>query len=286
VNTRFRPTPNNPPHVGSGWVAYKNYELARGTGGDFIVIIDDLTYKAQCLDLDSQSMETTREQWLDQLTWLLGEPPDELVTSSDFTEQHKAAWDKLGLREPMQRGMMRFTGDPVWTAEVNSHPETETTVHTWLVAARAVDDAAMHVGGFIRGMDLQRECELYAYLCDCLGYRQVRQKYIHTVTRAALPVGKKESKSEGAPTLAQLRATGYTPKQIIDTLEECERRSRLAGLEQNVLPVGVLEPSQVRVLESRVNVEAYRAQLAAAQGLPHEQDVAEAVRRRLEAEAQ
>jgi hypothetical protein len=262
-------------------VAWRNYEAARGTGGTFTLLFDDLTYKAQCLDLDGPALDRMREAWVAQLTWLFGEPPDVVATSSDFAAEHAEACAQLGIRQPWQRGAMRFTGDPAWEATPDTNPKVATATHPSLVVARVVDDALLHVEGFVRGKDLQGECGLYDYLTRRLGYRPIRQLYVPTVTRASYPTGRKESKSDGACSLFALREAGYTPWQIIETLEECNRRSRKAGLEQNVLPAGVLEPEAVSVLLSRVNEDLYRVAIDGVKGDPkRESDVREAVRRR------
>ena len=280
MNTRVRPTPNAPPHSGHAWVIWKNYEAARSTGGNFSVIFDDVIYNAAVLDLSWPSIERMKEEWLSQVTWLLGEPPDVVAMSGDFAEQHAAACEQLGLRMPRQFTPKSFVGDPVFQATISTNPALEHALHPAYAVTRVVDDALLHIEGFIRGNDLLRECALYDYLAHALGYPSVRQLYVPTLTRARNAVGQKESSSFGAPTLAQLRAAGYTPQQIIDSLEECNRLSRRAGLEQNVLPVGVLEPDHVRTLESRVVADIMRKAVAGATGKPWQEDVAEAVKRR------
>ncbi len=280
MNTRIRPTPNAEPHAGHAWVAWKNYEAARATGGDFVVIFDDVIYYATCLDLAYPSVAHMREAWLDALTWLFGEPPDRVALASDFTEQHAEACAKLGIRQPKQFVPQSYSGDPIHKAEVSTSPGLEYQTHPAFVVGRVVDDALLHVNAFVRGVDLVRECGLYDYFAHALGYPHVRQSYVPTVTRAALAQGVKESSSLGAPTLLHLRAAGYTPTQIIDSLEECNRRSRKAGLEQNVLPVGILEPLQVRALENRTAADVCREAMAGAAGKAHQQDIEAAVKLR------
>jgi hypothetical protein len=280
LNSRVRPTPNAPPHAGHAWVIWKNYEAARATGGTFTVVFDDVIYGAAVLDLSSPGIARMREEWLCQVEWLCGEPPDVVAMSTDFSSEHAAACEKLGLRMPRQFKPQSFVGDPVFQATIATTPALEHALHPAFCVTRVVDDALLHVEGFIRGKDLLRECALYDYFACALGYPGVRQSYVHTVTRMRHAVGLKESSSTGAPTLAQLRAAGYKPQEIIDTLEECNRRSRIAGQEQNVLPVGVLEPDHVRVLESRVASEIYRQAMGDAAGKPYQQDVENAVKAR------
>jgi glutamyl/glutaminyl-tRNA synthetase len=270
--------------VGHAWVAWCNFRAAKATGGTFSVIIDDLVYDAQCLDLRSMSVEKATAGWVDSLTWLFGEPPDRVAVSSEFTAKHDAACEQLGIRRPVQFGPLNFVGDPVFQAVPATVPPHEYAVHPSFVVARVVDDRELGVEGFVRGTDLVRECALYDYFCHALGYPSVRQSYVPTVTRAAYAPGKKESSSANCFTVNWLKAAGYQPAEIIETLEECNRRSRKAGLEQNVLPVGVLEPEQVRVMESRAASEEYRKALEDATGMPWEADVREAVRRRGKAE--
>jgi len=277
MNTRLRPTPNAEPHIGHAWVAWKNYEAARGTGGTFTVIFDDVVHRATTLDLRYPNIDEICDSWIDQITWLFGEPPDRVVRSSQFAEQHAEALRALDIRVPRHYKPTAFTGDPIHQAVIGTVIPNEYAVHPHLVVTRVVDDALLGIEGFVRGKDLIRECALYEYICRVLGYHSPRQSYIPTITRAKLPVGEKESSSDGAVTLAHLRCAGYQPQQIIDTLEECNRRSRLAGLEQNVIPVGVLEPLKVRALECRVRDDMYKLLRDDAKGKPWEDDVERAI---------
>lgn len=277
MNTRFRPTPNSYPHIGHAWVAWKNYEAARGTGGEFNLIFDDLTHKAQCLDLDSVNINHIKKAWVEQLTWLFGEPPDKVLHSADNTERHTIACEELGIRIPRQRGVMRFTGDPVHEATINANPLVISATHPWLVVARVVDDFEANVTGFIRGMDLIGEMGLYEFISQRLGGRTVRQLYIPTVTREQYKAGAKESKSNGAASLFDLRDAGYQPGDIIDTLEECDRVRTKSGGAQVVIPGGVLEPGNVIKMSSNVANDAYELARTGAAGLPHEMDVALAI---------
>ena len=280
IFTRMRPTPNSYPHIGHAWVAWRNFQAAQATGGTFTLIFDDLTYNAQLLDLDSRSIDSMRLAWIEQLTWLFKQAPDRVATSSDFRGQHYEACKRLGIKIPKQYDTLRFTGDPVHEATVNSNPLVIAVTHPSLVVARVVDDSLLGVTGFIRGKDLLPELQIYDYFANCLGVRSCRQLYIPTVTREAYKPGNKESKSNGACSLFDLRDAGYTQDDIIDTLEECNRRSMKAGLEQIVIPAGVLETDTVSVLQSKVAEDLYNTSLFNVKGLPHEADVKAAVKLR------
>lgn len=276
MNTRIRPTPNGLPHIGHAWVAWKNFEAAKGTGGTFTIIFDDLTYKAQCLDLDSIDMDKSMLAWKEQLEWLFGEPADDIFISSDYASRHDDACEFLGIKKPMQRGLMRFTGEAIHEATVNSNPLAIAATHPSLVVARVVDDFRGGVTGFIRGNDLLPELQLYDYFCSRLGYRTVRQLYIPTVTREVYKPGDKESKSNAAPSLFNLRDAGYTPDDIIGTLEELDSVRQKCNLAQIVVPRGVLEVERVSVFQSQVAERDYAICVKNVAGLPHSGDVEKA----------
>jgi glutamyl/glutaminyl-tRNA synthetase len=41
-NTQFSPTPESPIHIGNLWIAMLNYEVAKQSGGKFVVFFDDI----------------------------------------------------------------------------------------------------------------------------------------------------------------------------------------------------------------------------------------------------
>jgi glutamyl/glutaminyl-tRNA synthetase len=264
MNTCFVPTPYRDPHIGHAWVAWNNWYHAVRSGGKFVCIFDDDVYHLQNLDFQGYSVEASVAEWVRQLTWL-GCVPDEVVISSDNHEAHEAALAQLGLKMPTA-----MFGES-WIGHMIRHPATgaqEDYYHPAIVALHVVDDALASVDAFWGGWEFIGERELYDHFTRALGYRAIYQTYLPEVRREKQPT--KESKSLGAPTLFDLRDIGYSPQEIIDTLRECDRRSRAAGLRDTVIPHGYLSPTRKRVLKYQGHMETIEGAVKEARGKPWE----------------
>ena len=71
VRTRFAPSPTGELHIGGARTALFNFLLARGSGGQFVLRIDDTDEERSRPEYETQLMEDLR--WL-QLHW--DEGPD------------------------------------------------------------------------------------------------------------------------------------------------------------------------------------------------------------------
>jgi glutamyl/glutaminyl-tRNA synthetase len=255
VNTRFRPTPYRDLHLGHIWTAWHNWSYAAEGGDEFILIADDIAYNLQHLHEQSWSVTKAIARFCEDLTWL-GIPPTQVIFSTRNAEAHAEAAAVLNLSPPGIRADTSFRGPMVCTPE----GAQMSMYHPWLVMTRVVDDALAGVEAFVRGSELVTEAELYDHFHRVLyGGLPPRQRYIPVVRREEN--AEKESKSLGSCSLRELREAGYTPREIIDTLRECDRRSRAADLRDTVIPAGVLEPEETRTLAF---ADSYRHRMATA----------------------
>lgn len=237
TNTRFRPTPYADLHIGHVWVAWHNYAIAAGSGGRFVLIVDDIMHYMPHLAKQTYPMVEATERYIDDLTWL-GMAPDDVVYSTRNANAHGDAAAALGLRRPG-----RIAGTWVGTCVPNAiGTGASNQYNAWLVAVRVVDDYLAGVDSFVRGADLLEEMYLYDDTCRRLGYRVAGQQYVPLVRRETSAI--KESKSSGAYSIRDLRASGYGPDEIVATLRRCAEQSAAAGLAHVVIPKGTLEPKQ------------------------------------------
>ena len=237
MNTLFAPTPNNDPHVGHCWVAWLNWQAARRSGGEFVVLWDDVTYEQGLGMLSGWSLETGVRRTREQLTWM-GMAPDREGYYSDHLTEAQAAAERLGYHWPRTIGVLPVMGSqpPAMQDDerqyVGAYKPAE--VALWIVA-----EHNERIGGYWTGQDFLPLAALHDDMTARLGLRPSRISYTPPVRREQMP--EKESKSKGAVSLGDLRRAGFEPWQIISTLRECARVSKLAGLADVVIPAGMLE---------------------------------------------
>lgn len=259
-------------HLGHAWVAMHNHAIAKGSGGRFVLIADDVMYYLPQLQIQSWPLVVGVERYVEDLTWL-GLAPDEVVYSTRNAEAHAEAAERLGIARP---GRLAKTWQGTCVPDVKG-VGASAQYDPWLVLVRVVDDYLAGVNAFYRGDDLREEMYLYDDTCRRLGYRPCGQEYLPVVRREG--VAKKESKSAGAVSIRDLRAAGYEPWQLLGTLREAHRRAAKAGLRDVVIPEGVLQKEPLRWLEHSTystDEELDNADLA---GRPWQDDVIEYHRR-------
>ena len=238
LNTRFRPTPTADIHAGHVWVAYHNWAWARNGGGKFIMIVDDILYNLPDVRRNqSFSLCHSVDRYVEDFEWL-GIGPDEIVYSSRNADAHGDAAEKLGFPRLGLHNSYKIITVP--TAE----RETKFGYHPWLVMTRVVDDHLANVTGFWRGMDLISEMFMYDFVCRSLGWLPPGQGYLPLVRREG--AASKESKK--GVSIRQLRERGYHPASVLETIRECGARSLAAGLNDCVIPAGVLELDEIKFL--------------------------------------
>jgi len=225
-------------------------------GSRFVLIGDDLTYNLQYLETANFSFQEGMARIEEDLTWL-GMAPDEVMWSTDNAQAHGVAAEKLGLR-PISRNQNKHIalGTTCIRGLSTTALQPADYYSAWLTACRVVDDHEAGVEGFYRGEDLIGERQLYDYLARQLRYNPPAQEYVPLLYRETEVQGRKESKSFGAVSIRDLRAAGYEPWQIVQTLLWCAEVSlseRRCGV---VVPQGYLETE--RVLWHPYDVQAVR----------------------------
>ncbi len=208
-NTRFEPSTNGGLHLGHIYIAMLNREIARQSGGKFLIRFDDAGDNLKVLG--SSRIKGIRNQMLIDLSWM--------GLNGDVLEFNSRAWaeaDEIiksaGLRVPLEPAYYaNYQQTPTWLAKPGLliYPYTPT-----LTARKVVLDRLAGVDLLIRGEELMTELSLYCYYCDVLGYP--RPTFVHV---PRLRAGSSEmSKTLGNDQLADFRANGYSPDMIMEML--------------------------------------------------------------------
>ena len=232
-------------HCGHAYMAYRNWESARLTGGEFIVIFDDTSHSLARCDRQGYTIGEAAARWSEDLAWL-GLKPDRCAYPSEFSEERDRAFAKLGVKLP--QCVRHHAGIDRWIPP----PYPDMSKGGWysvaVTADRVVSDYCLGVGAFWRGMDLKSEEWFYDYLGTLLGYPQVAQGYLPTVAHAVSAKVSQSAQTQDIRdlTVRRLREAGYEPWQIIGTLLECERAQAANGTAQIIIPEEMLlvEPAQ------------------------------------------
>jgi glutamyl-Q tRNA(Asp) synthetase len=250
VVTRFAPSPTGRLHLGHALSAALSQDLARASGGRFVLRIEDID-TARCRPEFTQGI-------IDDLHWL-GIDWDVLDIQSDNASDHAAALDRLramgvvypctctraeiaasasapqGDAGPVYPGTCRGRTDApegaAWRLDVGKAGALATIVdggHDDIVLARkgfgvayhlavVIDDAAAGVTDVIRGCDLEATTPVQNLLQVLLGLPTPRYRH-HALV--AGPDGKRLSKRTPGATLADLRAAGVDPVTLCNDLRE------------------------------------------------------------------
>ena len=254
VTSSFRPTPNRDLHIGSIWNAVANWLWARQTGGEFVLVMDDLWAEYATCWTTGYDPHWLLPRYLEDLTWF-GLTPDRVEWSLANRERHVWANSKLGYREPQTIGAIPFGApervnrrsadyfhDRVWEAA----PATALT--PYYLTCCVVDDHDFGITGWIAGMDLMPAWNLCLDLYARLGFSPPDIDWHHTF-RVAEESVKISKTNERERTVRNYREAGYDPDRILETLLECNRRSRMARLADNVIPAGTLELDPIGTLK-------------------------------------
>jgi glutamyl-tRNA synthetase len=246
MRTRFAPSPTGALHIGGARTALYNWLLARGSGGEMLLRIEDT-------DRERSTPENV-EQILDALRWLELDYDSEPVFQSERAERHAEVLQRLldegrayrssataadvkayKERHGAERG---FRGEPEDEGAVRLRvpDEGETVVHDAIrgdvsfanehqddaVIARAdgsvlynfavaVDDLDMGVTHVVRGEDHLSNTPKQLLVFDALG--EPAPVYAHLPLLHG-PDGKKLSKRHGAASVQELRDAGYLPEAV------------------------------------------------------------------------
>ena len=193
TRVRFAPSPTGSLHLGSALSAVANRRR-----GDWLLLRIDDTDR-------SREVDGAVEAILEDLEWL-GLPWNEGPSrQSERVTRHREAATSVG--EPDADGSIRFRGTTLL------RPDGSPTYHL----ASVVDDHDFGITHVVRGADHRSNTELQRELSRALGFEP--PEYVHHGLLLGAD-GKKLSKREGAPTLAQYRERGVPAEALRAYLEE------------------------------------------------------------------
>ncbi len=225
-----------------------------------MLIVDDVYAALTGVAFHGWTPEEVAPRFIEDLAWL-GCPADRVVFASENAAQHDRPERELGLRRPRPFGpvKIRWRNTPItatWRdwADADGAEEgwllagTYAIYNDWAVATVALDDVAFGVTGWWCGLDWVWNSGLYDSLGQRLGLNLPDQNW-HPMVRHAREHAKVSKSNTRTCTLRMLREAGYSGAEVIETLQECDRRSYRDGLECVVIPEGILCPERHGVLE-------------------------------------
>ncbi len=220
MRVRFAPSPTGQLHIGGARTALYNWLLARGSGGDLILRIEDT-------DRERSTPENV-EQILDALRWLELDWDEGPISQAERGDRHREeiarlvdeghAYEDDGavrLRvldegetvvEDAIRGEVRFPHsaiDDFVIARSDGSPLYNLAV--------AVDDRDMGITDVVRGEDHLSNTPRQVMILKALGEDPPRYAHLPLLHG---PDGKKLSKRHGAASVQELRDAGYLPEAV------------------------------------------------------------------------
>ena len=220
MRVRFAPSPTGALHIGGARTALYNWLLARGSGGQFVLRIEDT-------DRERSTPENV-EQILDALRWLELDWDEGPHSQFERAAEHRAAIDQLlesgaGYED---EGAVRIKVPDEGEVVVKDIIRGDVTfplsaIDDFVIArsdgsalynlAVAVDDRDMGITHVVRGEDHLSNTPRQILILRGLG--------ADLPTYAHLPLlhgpdGKKLSKRHGAASVQELRANGYLPSAV------------------------------------------------------------------------
>jgi glutamyl-tRNA synthetase len=220
MRVRFAPSPTGALHIGGARTALYNWLLARGSGGTFVLRIEDT-------DRERSTPENV-EQILDAVRWLELDWDEGPISQYERRDRHQEqiarlveeghAYEDEGavrLRVPDEgetvvedaiRGTVRFPHaaiDDFVIARSDGSPLYNLAV--------AVDDLDMRITDVVRGEDHLSNTPRQAMVLRALGADLPRYAHLPLLHG---PDGKKLSKRHGAASVQELRDAGYLPEAV------------------------------------------------------------------------
>src|SRR6185503_6086576 len=220
MRVRFAPSPTGALHIGGARTALYNWLLARGSGGQFVLRIEDT-------DRERSTPENV-EQILDALRWLELDWDEGPHSQFERAPEHRAAIDQIleSGHAYEDEGAVRIKVPDDGEAVVKDVIRGDVTfplaaIDDFVVArsdgsarynrAVAVDDRDMGITHVVRGEDHLSNTPRQILILQALGAEP--PVYAHLPLLHG-PDGKKLSKRHGAASVQELRANGYLPNAV------------------------------------------------------------------------
>lgn len=224
--TRIAPSPTGDMHIGTARTAYYNWLAARGSGGRFILRIDDTdasrskqeyvdgileTMRWMGLDYDEMHYQSRR---YDRYRQLAQEWVDKGLAHRDDQDAVRFRLPAdLGVREWVDNGkVMKITDNDLSNTDgIVLLRADGTPTYNW---ASVIDDMDMGVNLVIRGVDHLTNTSKQAALWACLGHALPRFIHVGLIGQG----GKPFSKREGAAGMLYYREKGYDVDAVLNFL--------------------------------------------------------------------
>jgi len=224
MRVRFAPSPTGYLHVGGARTALYNWLLARGSGGEMLLRIEDTD--------PERSTEENIEVIYDALRWLGIDWDGEPVSQTSRRPRHEEAVQQIldsgagYLDEGAVRVRVGEGEDIVFEDVIRGEVRNPRSAIKDFVVARsdgsplynlavAVDDHNMGVTHVIRGEDHLSNTARQVLILEALGHE--RPVYAHLPLLLG-PDGKKLSKRYNAASVQWLREQGYLPEAVLNYL--------------------------------------------------------------------
>jgi glutamyl-tRNA synthetase len=220
VKARFAPSPTGTLHIGGARTALYNWLLARGSGGTFVLRIEDT-------DRERSTPENV-EQILDALRWLELDWDEGPFSQAERRPRHEEAIAGIveSGRGYLDEGAVRLRVPDEGETVVRDAIRGEVTfphsaIDDFVIArsdgsplynlAVAVDDLDMGITHVVRGDDHLSNTPRQVMILRALGADP--PLYAH-VPLLHGPDGRKLSKRHGAASVQELRDAGYLPEAV------------------------------------------------------------------------
>jgi glutamyl-tRNA synthetase len=220
MRVRFAPSPTGVLHIGGARTALYNWLLARGSGGTFVLRIEDT-------DRERSTPENV-EQILDALRWLELDWDEGPISQAERRPEHSAAIERLlksgaayedegaiRLRVPDEGETVvrdAIRGDITFPhSAIDDFVIRRSDGSPLYNLAVAVDDRDMGITHVVRGDDHISNTPRQVMILRALGAEPPLFAHLPLLHG---PDGKKLSKRHGAASVQELRDTGYLPEAV------------------------------------------------------------------------
>ena len=220
MRVRFAPSPTGVLHIGGARTALYNWLLARGSGGEFVLRIEDT-------DRERSTPENV-ELILDALRWLELDWDEGPISQWERRDRHKEAVEQLieSGHAYEDEGAVRFRVPE--EGEITFHDvvlgditNPYSAIKDFVIQrsdgsplynlAVAVDDLDMGITHIVRGQDHVSNTPRQLMILRGLGHEPPVYAHIPLLHG---PDGKKLSKRHGAASVQEVRADGYLPEAV------------------------------------------------------------------------